>query len=320
MELKARSILSLVKENKVFLKGEIIRDEAGRIKIGDGVTAYNDLPYLKYMGQGLGCLKPVYDPRDYQFSDLLPSGAKKESFPKELVPDYHISFFDQGSTSMCCACAVAMSRYIYELNDSGNHSQFSPMYIYGNRTMSVVQDGVYEGEGMYLKDALKQLINAGDCMYDTLPGYGNYDTCKSVYEIYKDRADIEAKPFRISSYYAVKTASEIMKAVMISGSVLASFLVTSGWYFTGSNGIIQTFGSIEGGHAVLIVGWKIIEDKLYWIILNSWGEEWGDHGFGYIESNELNFMMEAYCILDEVHELDLKSKVNESENEASISK
>lgn len=87
---------------------------------------------------------------------------------------------------------------------------------------------------------------------------------------------------------------------METGSVIASYLVTSGWYSTGKDGIIPMYGNIEGGHAVLIVGWKIINDKRYWIILNSWGKEWGDNGFGYIESNEL--MMEAYCVLDEVHE------------------
>lgn len=252
---------------------------------------------------GLGCQKSPYDSRDYQFKNLI-TGVNKEEYPVEYIPDYvknnTITLYDQGSTSMCCACAVAMSRYIYEMNDSGNVNIMSPMYIYGNRAESVVEEGIYDGEGMYLKDALKQLINAGDCSFNTLSGYGTYKECYKKYLGNKDIADKEAYPFRVSSYYAVQTDKEIMKAIIETGSVLASFLVTSGWYYAKSNGIIPTYGSIEGGHAVLIVGWKVINEKRYWIILNSWGNEWGNHGYGYIESNEM--MMEGYCILDDVHE------------------
>lgn len=248
---------------------------------------------------GLGCQKSPYDSRDYQFSSLAKTN-KTEIYPAEYTPKFEVDVFDQGQTSMCCACATAMSRHIFELTDSGSTKRMSPAYIYGNRAKSVVEDGVYEGEGMYLKDALKQLANCGDCYFDTLPTFGTYEDCKDSYTKVMETADIEAHPFRTSSYYAVKTDTEIMRAIMETGSVIASYLVTSGWYSTGKDGIIPMYGNIEGGHAVLIVGWKVINDKRYWIILNSWGKEWGDNGFGYIESNEL--MMEAYCVLDEVHE------------------
>ena len=35
-----------------------------------------------------------------------------------------------------------------------------------------------------------------------------------------------------------------------------------------------------GGHCILIVGYD--DGKGVWIFRNSWGEGWGDHGYGYL--------------------------------------
>lgn len=290
--------------------GEVVQvfdSENIKLKIGDGVSLIKELPDILIDSKkfGTGCMMSPYDIRDYQFSDIV-VGLSRERFPKEYIPNYGIKPFDQGTTSMCCACAVAMSRYIFEIEDSGNTKLFSPGYIYANRTNSVVCEGIYEGEGMYLKDALKQLCHSGDCFYDYFDEFGLYDDLKKSYISKSATLDQNAYPFRTSSYYAVKTEKEIMKAILSTGSVITSFLVTSGWYYVEKDGIIPTFGSIEGAHAVLIIGWKIIDNKKYWIILNSWGDQWGDNGLGYIETTSL--ILESYCIIDDVKEIQLKNK------------
>lgn len=270
--------------------------------------------------RGTGCCKAPFDSRDYQFSTLVASAAlSKRKFPKEYISKKNYVFYDQGETSMCCACAIAGSRYIQEDGDA----IYSPCYIYGNRCDSVVIDGKYEGEGMFLKDALKQLINSGICKIETLNNFGTYQQCKNAYikalggqEAYERSFGEgnsgapyvikEAYPNRVSSYYAVNTDQEIMTAIMDTGCVLASYMITSGWYEVDETGIIPTYGNLAGGHAVLIVGWKVINDKKYWVILNSWSREWGDHGFGYMDVNESKSLLEAYCILDNVTEAKYK--------------
>ena len=47
-------------------------------------------------------------------------------------------------------------------------------------------------------------------------------------------------------------------------------------------------------HAIIITGWGFSStDKLYWIVKNSWGEAWGDNGYGYILGGENTFGIET---------------------------
>ncbi|XP_022949074.1 zingipain-2-like [Cucurbita moschata] len=41
-------------------------------------------------------------------------------------------------------------------------------------------------------------------------------------------------------------------------------------------------------HAVLVVGFGEHNEQKYWIIKNSWGERWKDHGYGKISQNIVN--------------------------------
>ena len=50
----------------------------------------------------------------------------------------------------------------------------------------------------------------------------------------------------------------------------------------------------ELNHAVIIVGWGFsTTNKLYWIVRNSWGKEWGDSGYAYVLGGENTFGIET---------------------------
>ena len=38
-------------------------------------------------------------------------------------------------------------------------------------------------------------------------------------------------------------------------------------------------GSVEGGHAVRIVGWGVDGGNKYWKVANSWNPYWGEQGY-----------------------------------------
>lgn len=37
-------------------------------------------------------------------------------------------------------------------------------------------------------------------------------------------------------------------------------------------------GSSLGGHAIKIIGWGVENDLPYWLVVNSWNENWGEEG------------------------------------------
>ena len=81
--------------------------------------------------------------------------------------------------------------------------------------------------------------------------------------------------------YVAPTRRDIKFAVHEHDVVLAGFKITNEWNFVSKKGIIPIFknGIIQlGGHAVLICGY----DKNGVYIQNSWGPDWGLHGFALI--------------------------------------
>lgn len=244
---------------------------------------------------GLGCLPYEKDDRDYNFGDLISGGGNYPISYKSLIPDFRM---DQGLSQMCVSFATSVARYMYEINDSGNAKIFSPAYIYANRAPSD-----YQGEGMIVRQALSGLVNNGVCHLSKLSFTGSYQESRNRYLKVKAEADANAKPFRISSYYALYTDDQIKQAILTTGAAVAAYNVYDNWYNVKADGNIgSNYGTSHGSHCILIVGWTS-DNK--WIIINSWGSVWGDNGIGYIPMT--NPKNEAWCMLDNVQEVFFKS-------------
>jgi hypothetical protein len=59
--------------------------------------------------------------------------------------------------------------------------------------------------------------------------------------------------------------------------------------FRGISHLIPHFSGkfIPSAHAILLSGYKVTPDGVYFLIHNSWGESWGDRGYAWIHENTL---------------------------------
>ena len=242
-----------------------------------------------------GAFPSNVDNRDYKVSQLISCAIQLPSEYKTNTPRL---VWDQGQSSECVASSLSLVRYLQEYNQSSNRKPFSPSYIYANR-----EDGMYKGEGMYPREALKILQTYGVSFYDDFPGFYIYeDAVKKYFEVKKD-LDAKARPFRISSYYAVSSDIEIKSSILQLQAVSAMFPVYDTLYSPDANGKILFTSSmlnerISGYHQMTLVGWTADD---YWVIQNSWGDDYGKDGIIYIPHSYP--IIEAWAMVDSITEV-----------------
>lgn len=150
----------------------------------------------------------------------------------------------------------------------GNQAHdFSRGFIYANRKTTD-----YQGEGMFVRQALKQLNHCGDCEYEVFPWNETYPKVKARLEENKNDYLAKAEPFKIINYFRCYTQDEVKLALLNQGAVVLGAPVYN--TFAADCPIPGPDDVKRGGHAMCLVGW----DETGWIIQNSWGKSWGHKG------------------------------------------
>jgi len=106
-----------------------------------------------------------------------------------------------------------------------------------------------------------------------------------------------ARKMRVGAYQRVRSLDECRICLASQHPVQIAIRATSQW-FSAPSGVIEfpTGGDdFVGSHSVLVVGYDDGAERLK--IMNSWGEHWGDHGYGYLPYDYFKlFLQEAWMI------------------------
>jgi hypothetical protein len=220
-----------------------------------------------------GAIPSPEDKRDYPISRLI---GQVNVFPDEFILKYSGEIKNQNGICSCVPHSLSYCREITEEQQSKIYKKFSPGFVYANREFID-----YQGQGMYPREAIKSLQNYGIVEYYKFPYNEEYPAIKSRLETIKSVLFESAKLYKITYYCRIYTIDGIKNALMQLGSVSICIPVYDSFYKL-NNYVVpmpQSGELLHGYHEMTIIGWN---KSKQWIVLNSWGNSFGDNGKCYI--------------------------------------
>lgn len=246
-----------------------------------------------------GCIKDKFDGRDYLMRAYLPAVKlpKKVDWTAQLSP-----VRDQGDEGTCVGFASACGMKEYqELLDYKKLVLLSPRFIYSECKKI---DGMPQEEGTTIRAAMRALEAKGVCQEKFWP-YQARQKDKPKKGVFSN-----AKKFCIMTYARILNLNELRLSLAGKGPCVIGVEVFAGMpdSKTGLVPMPKENETALGGHAICPVGYddkkKLIKFK------NSWSEEWGDNGYGYLPYAYIDrYMMDAWSSvdIDDPHPLTLAS-------------
>jgi len=151
------------------------------------------------------------------------------------------------------------------------------------------------GDGMYPNQAMDYARDTGLADEGCFPYTAQNQACRLC-------QDWPNRVTRIHRWDGLTGTSNMKQALAEGGPFQATMLVY-GDFFDYSGGVYRhTYGSLQGAHAVTIVGYS--DSGGYWIVKNSWGTGWGENGWFRIAYGECSIDSYAYVpIFDQTYHL-----------------
>ena len=221
------------------------------------------------------------DARDHIFrGDVMPVQILPSKI--DLTPYMPLLVYDQLTLGSCTANASCMAVWFAMLKQKlGDWNPSRLFEYYNSRDM---EGTVNTDSGAMIRDAIKTINQVGICTEDMWP----YDVTKFTWKPSAD-AYVEAQKTMAIKYERIYNAisPSDMKLCLANGipfvlgfSVYSSFESAQ----VANTGIVpmpnlQT-ESLLGGHAVLCIGYD--DSTKMFKCRNSWGLNWGDHGYFYM--------------------------------------
>jgi hypothetical protein len=155
----------------------------------------------------------------------------------------------------------------------------SRLFIYYNER--VIAGTVTEDHGAQLRDGIKSVAHTGTCFEGKNTGQWAYVLSRFRTPPPKECFAMAVKD-RVLGYSRIIQSVDQMRGCLASGfPFVFGFAVYHSWTTAQKDGRVPLPAVDEpviGGHAVMAVGYD--DRTQQFTIRNSWGEEWGDRGYG----------------------------------------
>lgn len=220
-----------------------------------------------------GWIPDLPDVRDFPYARLA---AVLPPLPTQVdLRSYCSPIENQGKLGSCTACALVGNLEFLKKKNLKKLINFSKLFLYYNER--VIRHMEKIDSGASLRDGIKTLVKTGDCQESFWPYEIKKFTVKPSPEAYKNALD-----YQITNYYRIHSLDEMKHTLSAGYPFVFGFAVYESFESkevkkTGIMPLPEISERMVGGHAVCAVGYD--DKKQYFIIRNSWGSVWGDHGY-----------------------------------------
>jgi C1A family cysteine protease len=209
--------------------------------------------------------------------------SKFASFPEsvDLRPKDAAAIFDQGALGSCTANAICAFHSFLQKRTDGYFFNLSRLFLYWHERN--LEGTVEYDSGAYIRDGMKVLQQIGCAGESDFP---------YVEATFRDKPSSEAEASAI--YHKIASYHRILAVAQLKESLVSGFPVVMGIeiYSSFESSEVARTGIVPmpnrdreyslGGHAVLAMGYTVINGIEYIICRNSWGSAWGDKGYFYL--------------------------------------
>jgi C1A family cysteine protease len=225
-----------------------------------------------------GWLKDEPDIRDFLFGSI---DNQKTYLPVDLRPNCP-PVLNQKTLASCTAFgAIGLVQFARKKQKFKKLWQPSPLFTY--YATRVLQGTPTQDSGASVRNALKSVAKDGVVEERLYPYIIEKFATKPSDSLYKKAIDFQALSYRRLNDGSL---TEMQECLDQGYPFIFGMLIFESFIKCPSNGIVPMPNIKKersyGGHCLMCVGWKMINNSIYFILQNSWSTAWGENGYCYV--------------------------------------